>query len=202
VRVLFLHGVGGGTKGPKVQRLEGMPEVAEVRAPNLDYSQVGLNGMTRARRKELVAFAQRELDAFRPDVVVGSSMGARLALNLKTDARLVLIAPACASFLSLGVSFVATNLGCSRFAARKPDKKSPRKVRPGTVILHCPDDGVIGIEISRALATRPGVELREIAFDGEATGGNRGAEAHQMNFPAALNELESVVRDIARAQPR
>ncbi len=201
VKVLFLHGVGGGTKGAKVQRMEGMPEVSEVCAPRLEYTSVMLSGATRERREKLLAFAQQQHNAFRPDLIVGSSMGARLAVNLRTDAPLVLIAPACASFLSLSVSFIATRLGCSRLAARTPDARSLQRVRPGTIILHCPDDSVIGIEVSRALAAKAGVALREIAFDGEAVGARRGAEAHQMNFPAALSELEKAVRDAALSRP-
>jgi hypothetical protein len=199
VKVLFLHGVGGGTRGPKVQRLEGMPEVAEVCAPRMAYSDVGFLGLFRLQARQVLAFAQRQADAFRPDIVVGSSMGARVAIHLETDARRVLLAPACSPFPPLALAFVATNLGCSRLAARTPDERSLQRIQPGTIILHCPDDGVIGIDISRALATRPGIELHEIAFDGEPAPRHRANLAHQMNFPAALDELEKAIRRIAFA---
>jgi hypothetical protein len=76
-----------------------------------------------------LAIAQKAFDDEQPDVVVGSSRGGALAMNLRSGAtRLVLIAP-----------------GWKRFGPAT-------RVKQGTWILHSEKDDVIPIDASRELA--------------------------------------------------
>jgi Alpha/beta hydrolase family len=81
-----------------------------------------------------VKIAQAEFDRHRPDVVVGSSRGGAVALNIDTaQARLVLLCPAWRRW----------GTACT--------------VKPGTLILHSEADDVIPIADSRALLARSGL---------------------------------------------
>lgn len=81
--------------------------------------------------------AQEALDEFDPDVVVGSSRGAAVALALKTSKPLVLIAPAWKRFG--GVNTVQN---------------------PNSIVLHSPEDAIVPYEDSVALcANSPGLIL-------------------------------------------
>jgi pimeloyl-ACP methyl ester carboxylesterase len=83
---------------------------------------------------ESVRIAQAELDHHRPAVVVGSSRGGAVALNIKApDTALVLLCPAWKRF------------------------GKARTVKPGTVILHSAADDVIPIAHSRKLLARSGL---------------------------------------------
>jgi hypothetical protein len=81
--VLFLHGwqsVPGGVK-PTFLAQHGH-EVMNPKLPDEDFA-------------EAVKIAQAEFDKHQPDVVVGSSRGAAVAMNINSgDARLVLLCPA------------------------------------------------------------------------------------------------------------
>jgi pimeloyl-ACP methyl ester carboxylesterase len=83
MKILYLHGwnsVVGGVK-PTYLRSHGH----DVREPALDHDDFEV-----ARRAAQAAFDQHQ-----PEVVVGSSRGGAVAMNLKSDlARLVLLCPA------------------------------------------------------------------------------------------------------------
>src|SRR5262245_35720845 len=118
MKILFLHGwrsVPGGVK-PTFLGQHGH-EVINPRLPDEDFA-------------EAVRIAQTEFDKHRPDVVVGSSRGGAVAMNLQSgNARLVLLCPAW------------KNHG------------SARTVKRGTVILHSRVDEVVPFADSEELAT-------------------------------------------------
>jgi alpha-beta hydrolase superfamily lysophospholipase len=83
---------------------------------------------------ESVRIAQAELDRHHPDVVVGSSRGGAVAMNIDArGAALVLLCPAW-----------------KRWGTAK-------KVKPGTVILHSEADDVVRIAHSRELLAQSGL---------------------------------------------
>jgi hypothetical protein len=107
MKVLFLHGwqsVPGGVK-PTFLAQHGH-EVINPKLPDEDF-------------EEAVRIAQAEFDKHQPDVVVGSSRGGAVAMNLSSgETPLVLLCPAWKKW---GIA---------------------RTVKPGTVILHSRADVV------------------------------------------------------------
>src|SRR5262245_12547781 len=83
MKILFLHGWQSVPGGVKPSYLAGHGhEVINPALPDEDFA-------------EAVRIAQAEFDRHRPDVVVGSSRGGAVALNLDTaDTPLVLLCPA------------------------------------------------------------------------------------------------------------
>jgi pimeloyl-ACP methyl ester carboxylesterase len=122
MRILFLHGwhsVPGGVK-PSWLRQHGH----DVLDPALDD-----DDFARA-----LATAQAAFDVHRPEVVVGSSRGGALAMNLASEgARLVLLCPAWRRWGTV------------------------RTVRPGTAILHSRADEVIPFADSQDLVRDSGL---------------------------------------------
>ncbi len=115
MKVLFLHGWTSKPGGVKPTYLaEHGHEVLNPALPDEDFA-------------EAVRIAQSEADRHRPDVIVGSSRGGAVAMNLRTDAPLVLLCPAWKRW------------------------GTARRVKPGTVILHSEADDVIPIADSREL---------------------------------------------------
>ena len=116
MKILFLHGwhsIPGGVK-PSYLASEGH----EVINPALDDDD--FDGA--------VHTAQAEYDRHRPDVIVGSSRGGAVAMNLDSSSTpLVLLCPAWKRW------------------------GTARTVKPGTVILHSEADDVIPIADSREL---------------------------------------------------
>ena len=114
MRILFLHGwqsVPGGVK-PTFLAQHGH-EVINPKLPDEDF-------------EEAVRIAQAEFDKHRPQVVVGSSRGGAVAMNINSgDARLVLLCPAWKKY------------------------GTARTVKPGTVILHSRADDVVPFADSR-----------------------------------------------------
>lgn len=98
-RVLFLHGMSAGPRGRKRQRLDGQPDFT-VKGPPLPFSNINdvvrmvLNPVAGEWFRRPCAIAQSVADEFRPDVIVGSSMGGAVALAIDSPAARVLIAPA------------------------------------------------------------------------------------------------------------
>jgi hypothetical protein len=83
---------------------------------------------------EAVRIAQAEYDQQRPDLIVGSSRGGAVAMNIRAGATpLVLLCPAW------------KNWGAAR------------TVKPETVILHSEKDDVISIAVSRELLQASGL---------------------------------------------
>jgi alpha-beta hydrolase superfamily lysophospholipase len=122
MKILFLHGwqsVPGGVK-PTFLADHGH-KVLNPALPDDDFD-------------EALRQAQEEFDRHCPDVVVGSSRGGAVAMNLRADSTpLVLLCPAWKRW------------------------GTARTVKPGTVILHSPADDVIPIVESRDLVRASGL---------------------------------------------
>ena len=122
MKVLFLHGwtsVPGGVKPTYL--LKAGHAVINPALPDDDFD-------------EAVRIAQAEFDRHRPEVVVGSSRGGAVAMNVASEsARLVLLCPAWKRW------------------------GSATTVKPGTLILHSPADDVVPIDDSRELLERSGL---------------------------------------------
>jgi hypothetical protein len=116
MKILFLHGwnsVPGGLK-PTFLASHGH-EIINPKLPDEDFEQA-------------LAIAQAEFDRHLPPVVVGSSRGGAIAMNLACpNARLVLLCPAWKKWGAV------------------------RTVKPGTVILHSPADDVVPFAHSEEL---------------------------------------------------
>ena len=131
--ILFLHGwrsVPGGVK-PTYLRTHGHTVVN----PALDDDDF----------EKALSTAQREFDQHMPDVVVGSSRGGAVAMNIRSgNARLVLLCPAW------------RNWGTAK------------AVKPGTVILHSRADDVIPFgdsELLVRISGLPATALVEVGSD-------------------------------------
>jgi hypothetical protein len=121
-RILYLHGLRSRPGGVKPTLLAAAGhEVINPHLPDDDF-------------EESLRRARAALDAGRPEVVVGSSRGGAVALNLDTgDRPVVLIAPAWRRW---GTAATA---------------------RPRTTILHSPADAVIPFADSAALVAASGL---------------------------------------------
>ena len=130
MKILFLHGwqsVPGGVK-PSYLAQHGH-KVLNPPLPDEDF-------------EAAVRIAQAEYDRHRPDVVVGSSWGGAVAMNLDSgDTPLVLLCPAW----------------------RKHG--TARTVKPGTVVLHSRADDVVPFADSEELAKNSGAVLIEVGRD-------------------------------------
>lgn len=130
MKILFLHGwqsVPGGVK-PTYLKDHGH-EVINPKLPDDDTD-------------EAVRIAQAEFDQHQPQVVVGSSRGGAVAMNIKIgEARLVLLCPAWKKW------------------------GTARTVKPETVILHSRGDDVVPFADSEALAKDSGATLIEVGTD-------------------------------------
>src|SRR5436190_17217369 len=130
MKILFLHGwhsVPGGVK-PTYLKEHGHT-VINPALPDEDFA-------------EAVRIAQAEFDRHQPDVVVGSSRGGAVAMNINSgNAKLVLLCPAWKKWGSV------------------------KKVKPGTVILHSRADDVVPFAHSEELARTSGASLIEVGTD-------------------------------------
>src|SRR5947209_10274887 len=130
MRTLFLHGwnsVPGGVK-PTFLVQHGH-EVINPKLPDEDFA-------------EAVRIAQAEFDKHQPQVVVGSSRGGAVAMNINSgEAKLVLLCPAWRKW------------------------GTTRTVKPGTIILHSRADGVVTFASSEELARDSGATLIEVGTD-------------------------------------
>ena len=130
MKILFLHGwqsVPGGVK-PTYLADHGH-EVINPALPDDDMEQA-------------VRIAQVEIDKHQPQVVVGSSRGGAVAMNIKSGtAKLVLLCPAWKKY------------------------GTPKSVKPGTEILHSRADGVIPFGDSEELVRNSGATLIDVGTD-------------------------------------
>jgi hypothetical protein len=128
--ILFLHGwnsVPGGVKPTFLQ--DHGHTVLNPKLPDDDFA-------------EAVRIAQTEFDKHQPQVVVGSSRGGAVAININSgSARLVLLCPAWKKW------------------------GTAKKVKPGTVILHSRADDVVPFADSEELAKISGAILIEVGND-------------------------------------
>lgn len=132
MKVLYLHGwnsVVGGVK-PTYLRSHGH----EVVEPALDHDDF----------QAAVKTAQAAFDQHQPDVVVGSSRGGAMAVNINSgSARLVLICPAW-----------------KKWGAAKT-------VKPGTSILHSRADDVVPFKDSVELLSKSGLPVSALIEVGQ-----------------------------------
>src|SRR4051794_5464770 len=130
MKVLFLHGwqsVPGGVK-PTYLAQHGH-KVVNPKLPDEDFN-------------EAVRIAQAEFDKHHPQVVVGSSRGGAVAMNINSgEAKLVLLCPAWRKW------------------------GTARTVKPGTVILHSRAGDVVPFADSEELARSSGATLIEVGTD-------------------------------------
>jgi hypothetical protein len=122
MKILFLHGWHSALGGVKPTYLvQHGHEVINPKLPDDDFA-------------EAVRIAQDEFDHHQPCVIVGSSRGGAVAMNIISgDARLVLLCPAWKKF------------------------GTAKKVKPGTVILHSRADDVIPFADSVELVRNSGL---------------------------------------------
>ncbi len=130
MKLLYLHGFGLSPGGVKATFLKSHGH--EVVEPDLpDY-----------RFRTCLGIAQTAFDEALPDVVVGSSRGGAIAMDISVgDTRLVLVAPA---WMALGKA---------------------ETVPSSATVLHSPNDDVIPFEHSRQLAERSGCRLVAVGED-------------------------------------
>jgi len=118
MKILFLHGwqsTPGGLK-PTYLKSHGH-EVLNPALPDDDF-------------EAAVAISQAEFDRGKPDVVVGSSRGGAVAMNINADVPLVLLCPAWKRW------------------------GTATTVKPGTIILHSQADEVIPFADSQELVRK------------------------------------------------
>jgi alpha-beta hydrolase superfamily lysophospholipase len=122
MKLLYLHGWNSLVGGVKPTFLQSLGH--EVIEPALDHDNFEM----------ALATAQAAYDASLPDIVVGSSRGGAVAMNLQSGhAKLVLLCPAWKRWGSV------------------------KAVKPGTIILHSRGDGVIPVEESLELVRTSGL---------------------------------------------
>jgi hypothetical protein len=130
MKILFLHGwhsVPGGVK-PTYLKDHGH----EVINPALDDDNFDA----------AIRTAQVDFDKHQPQIVIGSSRGGAVAMNINSgDAKLILLCPAWKNWGTV------------------------KTVRPDTVILHSRADDVIPFADSEELAKNSGAKLIEIGND-------------------------------------
>ncbi len=130
MKILFLHGwksVPGGVKPSHLAALG--HEVINPALPDEDFAGA-------------VRIAQAEFDRHQPHVVVGSSRGGAVAVNIDSGtAKLVLLCPAWKKW------------------------GTAKSVKPGTVILHSRADDAIPFADSEELALASGATLIEVGTD-------------------------------------
>lgn len=130
MKILFLHGWNSVPGGVKPTYLKDFGHtVINPQLPDDDFA-------------EAVRIAQAEFDQHRPQVIVGSSRGGAVAMNINCgDAKLVLLCPAWKKW------------------------GTAKSVKPGTAILHSRADDVIPFADSVELAKDSGATLIEVGTD-------------------------------------
>ena len=130
MRILFLHGWQSVPVGVKPTYLaQHGHDVLNPKLPDEDFAAA-------------VEIAQAECDKHQPQVVVGSSRGGAVAMNIESgDAKLVLLCPAWKKW------------------------GSARTVKPRSVILHSRADDVVPFADSQELARNSGTALIEVGLD-------------------------------------
>lgn len=158
MKILFLHGwqsTPGGVK-PTYLKSHGH-EVLNPALPDDDFDAA-------------VRIAQAEYDRGKPDVVVGSSRGGAVAMNLKIDVPLVLLCPACKRW------------------------GSATTVKPGTVILHSKADDVIPFADSQELLRNSGLPQSALVVVG-----HEHRLADKESLAKMLEAVEDIGRSLSQA---
>lgn len=162
MKILFLHGFGSDPNGirPTFLKQSGH-EVAHPALPDGDF-------------EESLRIAQRAFDQGQPDVVVGSSRGGAVAMNIDTAGTpLVLIAPAWRH------------------------RGAATTLKPATIILHSANDDVLPIDDSRKLLEQSG-----LPEDRLVTVGDNHRMVDAAAFEALLNAVEEVAGDTSGGDSR
>jgi hypothetical protein len=220
IRILFLHGSNGGPNGTKARYLRN--QGYEVRAPMMPYhwrypSRWGLNLITDHRLvrglSHSIAVAQAEESACKPDVIVASSLGGAVALNMNSNTPMVLLAPAVRVHLGGVVrTWVAKTLGREPAWARVVPTmairfgKSPR-IPQRVRILHSLHDTWVPISSSRDLLRNS--PMTDTSALDSTQGHNLGRPTfrvperlievgndHRLNDSDSLQMLDKCVRDL------
>ncbi len=127
MKALFLHGwtsVVGGRK-PTFLKDQGF-EVLNPALPDEDFA-------------ESIRIAESQYDEHQPDVIVGSSRGGAVAVNMRSgDTPLVLLCPAWKKW------------------------GNAKTIRPNTVILHSSHDDVIPLDDSKELIANSGLPAQTL----------------------------------------
>ena len=130
MKILFLHGWQSTPGGLKPTYLkEHGHDVLNPVLPDDDFD-------------EAMRIAQTEFDRHRSDVVVGSSRGGAVAMNLKIDVPLVLLCPAWKRW------------------------GTATTVKPGTIILHSQADDVVPFADSQELLHNSGLPASALVVVG------------------------------------
>lgn len=214
---MFLHGMSGDPYGRKYGRLCTEFGASEIAAPPLGFEKVrwdaldfarllGLAKTLFTRLKSAVAKAQEAYDESPPRVIVASSLGAAVALQLKTnDTPLVLMSPAwertslrktLGRFLSEtrqsptsvdggGGQTVARLIHVLDLAAYPFTPKVIPTVPRRTVIIHSPSDPIIPFADSELLASKNDLEEGNLIAVGRS---------HQLNEPESHHAMVAAVR--------
>jgi hypothetical protein len=157
-RILYIHGLFARPGGNKATALRCHGH--EVRDPRIDY------------RRPLacaVRQLQAEYDTWRPDVIVGTSLGGGVAMSLRSgDTPMVLISPmwdlsrvsvpfeTVAQKAGFPLALVAAAVGAAGTSLAWPLSSFwsidvPTRVKPQTIILQAADDAIIPCRHSRSL---------------------------------------------------
>lgn len=155
MKILFLHGLGSRPGGLKPTYLAHHGhDVSNPQLSEIDFL-------------ESIQIAQSEYDRFCPDLIVGSSRGGGVAVNIESrDTPLVLL---CPSWKNKGMA---------------------NKVKPNTVILHSRQDEVIPFSESEELLVNSGLSpdlIIEVGFE------HRLADEHSLR--AMLKACEQMARE-------
>ena len=240
-RILYFHGLGGTPLSPKVSAMRARFGRDFVQAADFPFSHEALvklvatqalhnlKGMGAALTKmgaESERIAREACDIYRPDILVGSSLGAALAMRMAADNRLpsVLLAPVwnsqikedyvpqlLAGRMPILRKFIVSPIFLEMMRHFTGFQFSDR-VRPKTLVLHSPSDELLDLGQSvRLLANSPLPEGDgETAFMKSVTDKlvqrnyvteNRLVKVgddHQMNDPNALRALVDAVGLLSR----
>jgi len=205
--ILYLHGLSGNPRGAKWQELASRFGADRVIAPYLRFEEDALSeNDTDDWRKEAerlfqafadaVNIAQRAFDESEPDVVIGSSFGGGVALQMNVgDASLVLVAPCWrhATLRRLTPSYLAERFpSVAELPAEDVDRAItpfvPRidpRVGDATLILHSPRDELIPFDDSCEIVRRNDLAPDRLIEVGEN---------HKMSDDAAVGALHAAVQ--------
>ena len=162
MKILFLHGLGSRPGGLKPTYL--VRHGHDVSNPQLSEDDF----------RESIQIAQCEYDRFCPDVIVGSSRGGGVAVNMESkDTPRVLLCPSW------------------------KNKRMANRVKPNTIVLHSRQDEVIPFRESEELLANSGLSpdlIVEVGFE------HRLADEHSLR--AMLNACEELAGDGRVNAPR
>lgn len=177
-RILFFHGLSGGPDSPKVDRLRAKFGEQNVLAPEFPFSKWQLLNQTSLPNlgTESERIARSAWVEFKPDVLVGASLGGSLAMQFSRERSIpmVLIAPVwneriktggLTQYLSHGThgtsgrglaesSIPLLAPAMIPLARRMAGLRFADQVASKTVILHSPDDELFDLRENLGLLAR------------------------------------------------